>query len=42
MMEIAQQEAIALVSQENWDQQPENQALVAYLSRTMARYRHFD
>ena len=42
MMEIAQQEAITLVSQENWDQQPENQALVAYLSRTMARYRHFD
>ncbi|WP_312402161.1 ATP-dependent DNA helicase RecG [Leuconostoc lactis] len=42
MMEIAQQEAITLVSQENWDQQPENHALVAYLSRTMARYRHFD
>ncbi|WP_367300660.1 ATP-dependent DNA helicase RecG [Leuconostoc carnosum] len=42
MMEIAQQEAITLVSQDDWDQHPDNQALVDYLSRTMARYRHFD
>jgi len=42
MMTIAQQEAIDLVSQKKWDDRPENQALVAYLSRTMARYRHFD
>ncbi|CCJ67315.1 ATP-dependent DNA helicase RecG [Leuconostoc falkenbergense] len=42
MMTIAQQEAIDLVSQKNWDDQPENKALVTYLSRTMARYRHFD
>ncbi|MEX0381136.1 ATP-dependent DNA helicase RecG [Leuconostoc sp. MS02] len=42
MMEIAQQEAITLVSQENWDQQVANQTLVDYLSRTMAHYRHFD
>ena len=42
MMEIAQQEAIKLVSEENWDRKPNNQALVDYLSRTMAHYRHFD
>ncbi len=42
MMTIAQQEAIDLVSQKNWDDKPENKALVTYLSRTMARYRHFD
>lgn len=42
MMEIAQQEAISLVNQPNWEQQVEHQPLVAYLSRTMARYRHFD
>jgi ATP-dependent DNA helicase RecG len=42
MMTIAQQEAIDLVSQKKWDDRPENQALVGYLSRTMARYRHFD
>lgn len=42
MMTIAQQEAIDLVSQKKWDDRPENQALVAYLSRTLARYRHFD
>ncbi|AEJ30876.1 ATP-dependent DNA helicase RecG [Leuconostoc sp. C2] len=42
MMEIAQQEAITLVSQKDWDQQADNHALVDYLSRTMAHYRHFD
>jgi len=42
MMEIAQQEAITLVSQKNWDKQVDNQTLVDYLSRTMANYRHFD
>ena len=42
MMEIAQQEAITLVSQKNWDKQADNQTLVDYLSRTMANYRHFD
>ena len=42
MLEIAQQEAIAIVSDKTWDQAPANQALVNYLSRTMAQYRHFD
>jgi len=42
MMEIAQQEAITLVSQKNWDKQAASQTLVDYLSRTMANYRHFD
>lgn len=42
MMEIAQQEAITLVSQKNWDRLADNHALVDYLSRTMAHYRHFD
>ncbi|MGY3741949.1 ATP-dependent DNA helicase RecG [Leuconostoc inhae] len=42
MMEIAQQEAITLVSQKNWDKQVASQTLVDYLSRTMANYRHFD
>ncbi|CAM3088345.1 ATP-dependent DNA helicase RecG [Leuconostoc rapi] len=42
MMEFAQQEAITLVSQKNWDRQADNHALVDYLSRTMAHYRHFD
>ncbi|HEY4400254.1 MAG TPA: ATP-dependent DNA helicase RecG [Lactobacillaceae bacterium] len=42
MMEIAQQEAIHLVTTPNWDQDPQNQNLVAHLSETMVRYRHFD
>lgn len=42
MMEIAQQEAIATVDTPKWDAQMDNQALVDYLSRTMANYRYFD
>ena len=42
MMEIAQQEAITVVSKEGWDNLPENHDLVDYLSRTMAHYRYFD
>ncbi|MDF7626391.1 ATP-dependent DNA helicase RecG [Lactobacillaceae bacterium L1_55_11] len=42
MMTVAQQEAIDLVSDPKWDQNPDNQALVNYLSETMAGYRHFD
>jgi ATP-dependent DNA helicase RecG len=42
MMEVAQQEAIQLVSHEGWDQEEQTQPLVEHLSETMARYRHFD
>ncbi|WP_349515930.1 ATP-dependent DNA helicase RecG [Leuconostoc suionicum] len=42
MMEVAQQEAISLVSTDGWDKSSENQVLVDYLSRTMAHYRHLD
>ncbi|GAP02427.1 ATP-dependent DNA helicase RecG [Fructobacillus pseudoficulneus] len=42
MLTIAQQEALALVRQSGWDQEEDNQALVAYLSQTMAQFRHFD
>ncbi|KAA8347421.1 ATP-dependent DNA helicase RecG [Leuconostoc mesenteroides] len=42
MMEVAQQEAISMVSTDDWDKSSENQELVDYLSRTMAHYRHLD
>ncbi|MDF7637788.1 ATP-dependent DNA helicase RecG [Leuconostocaceae bacterium ESL0958] len=42
MLTIAQEEALALVRQENWDQVPDHQALVTYLSETMAQFRYFD
>ncbi|CAH1853045.1 ATP-dependent DNA helicase RecG [Convivina intestini] len=42
MLTIAQQEAIATVEESAWDNQVENQALVEYLSQSMAQYRHFD
>ena len=42
MMTVAQEEAIAIVSQPNWDQDPELAPLAEMLSETMARYRHFD
>lgn len=42
MMEYAQQEAIELVSDEKWDQQPANQFLADYMSETMGKYRNFD
>lgn len=42
MMEVAQQEAISMVSIDDWDKSSENQELVDYLSRTMAHYRHLD
>jgi ATP-dependent DNA helicase RecG len=42
MMEIAQQEAIEIVSVEHWDALPQNAGLVEYLSSTMERYRNFD
>jgi len=42
MMEIAQQEAIEIVSADHWDALPQNAGLVEYLSSTMERYRNFD
>lgn len=42
MMEVAQQEAIRLISEPDWDQQPDNVALAEYMSQTMERYRFFD
>ncbi|NLS37475.1 ATP-dependent DNA helicase RecG [Fructobacillus tropaeoli] len=42
MLTIAQQEALSLVRESDWDNQVENQPLVTYLSKTMAQFRHFD
>ncbi|CAK8053571.1 ATP-dependent DNA helicase RecG [Eupransor demetentiae] len=42
MLSIAQQEAIATLAEPGWDSLTSNKGLVDYLSRTMARYRHFD
>lgn len=42
MMEIAQQEAIELISEADWDKKPANEALAAYMSETMVQYRYFD
>lgn len=42
MLEIAQQEAITLISQPKWDSVKSNASLVQYLSDRMARYRNLD
>ncbi len=42
MMETAQQSAIEITSQSNWDADKENAELVKYLSLTMYRYKDFD
>jgi ATP-dependent DNA helicase RecG len=42
MMEVAQQEAIEIVSEPDWDKIPENAGIADLLSETMARYRNFD
>ncbi|MDR3190946.1 MAG: ATP-dependent DNA helicase RecG [Lactobacillaceae bacterium] len=42
MMEIAQQEAIQIVSTPNWAEIPANAALAQYMSETMIKYRDFD
>ncbi|MCO0831772.1 ATP-dependent DNA helicase RecG [Fructobacillus sp. W13] len=42
MLTIAQEEALNLVREDGWDQEPDNQALVDHLSKTMASFRHFD
>ncbi|GAO99645.1 ATP-dependent DNA helicase RecG [Fructobacillus ficulneus] len=42
MLTIAQQEALTLVREPGWDEEVDNRALVAYLSQTMAQFRHFD
>lgn len=42
MMTIAQEEAMQVLDQPDWDQDPEIKALVELLDETMARYRHFD
>jgi ATP-dependent DNA helicase RecG len=42
MMEVAQQEAIEIVSRPDWDKELENAGLADLLSETMARYRNFD
>lgn len=42
MMSVAQEEAITVVSQPNWDKDPELAGLVELLDETMVRYRNFD
>ena len=42
MMETAQQSAIEITNQSNWDADKENAELVKYLSLTMYRYKDFD
>ncbi|WP_027698761.1 ATP-dependent DNA helicase RecG [Weissella oryzae] len=42
MMEIAQQEAIELITRPGWEEDPANRFLANYMSETMARYRYFD
>lgn len=42
MLEIAQQEAITIINQPNWDSVKTNASLVQYLSDRMARYRNLD
>lgn len=42
MLEIAQQEAITIITQPNWDSVQTNAALVQYLSNRMERYRNLD
>lgn len=42
MLEIAQQEAIKVISKPNWDSVKTNVHLVQYLSNRMARYRNLD
>ena len=42
MMNVAQEEAIEIVSQPDWDKSPEMAGLAEMLSETMGRYRNFD
>lgn len=42
MMSVAQEEAITVVSQPDWDKDPEIAGLVELLDETMVRYRNFD
>nr|MCH9869401.1 ATP-dependent DNA helicase RecG [Serratia marcescens] len=42
MLTIAQEEALTVVRQSDWEKELDNQALVEHLSETMAAYRHFD
>jgi len=42
MMSVAQEEAITVVSEPDWDKDPEIVGLVELLDETMVRYRNFD
>jgi ATP-dependent DNA helicase RecG len=41
-MNIAQEEAIEIVANPDWDKSPDMTALAEMLSETMDRYRNFD